>query len=66
MDMTPPKSEQELERLAEEYAEANEGDNHYSGFKAGYRAAEANALERISELEAEVRSLYEDLAGASL
>ena len=37
----PKTGEQELERLAEKYAEANEGDNHYSGFKAGYRAAES-------------------------
>jgi hypothetical protein len=29
----------ELDKLAEEYAKNNEGDNNYSGFIAGYRAA---------------------------
>ena len=50
--MTHPKTgEQELERLAEKYAEANEGDNHYSGFKAGYRAAQQETELLMKEVE---------------
>jgi hypothetical protein len=37
----------ELKRLAEEYAKANEDHNHFAGFIAGFRAAEQMMKDRF-------------------
>jgi len=44
-------SDENLEKLAEGYAEANEDDNHYSGFLAGFRACEKMMAEKPPKKE---------------
>jgi hypothetical protein len=53
-------SDEELEKMAEGYAEANEDDNHYSGFLAGFRAAEKMMADRCLAKQAEVISVMRE------